>query len=194
MVFTSRLKKIKGVEEAINVALKTKRRLKLSGDIRGSEKEYFYHTIKPLIDKSQGLVKFLHFVNHSMIPYFFASGKLFIFPIQWEEPFGLVMIEAMATGTPVVAFARGSVPEVIKDGETGFIVNPSDDDIRGNFIIKKTGIEGLCEAVEKIYSMPEDQYRKMRKACREHVEKNFTVEKMVDAYEKVYEEIISQRK
>jgi glycosyltransferase involved in cell wall biosynthesis len=194
MVFTSRLKKIKGVEEAINVALKTKRRLKLSGDIRGSEKEYFYHTIKPLIDKSQGLVKFLHFVNRSMIPYFFAGGKLFIFPIQWEEPFGLVMIEAMACGTPVVVFARGSVPEVIKDGETGFIVNPSDDDIRGDFIIKKTGIEGLCEAVERIYSMPEDQYRKMRRACREHVEKNFTVERMVDEYEKVYEEIISQRK
>ena len=193
IVFASRLKKVKGVEEAINVALKTKRILKLSGDIRGSEKEYFYRTIKPLIDKSQGLVKFLHFVNRSMIPYFFAGGKLFIFPIQWEEPFGLVMIESMACGTPVVAFARGSVPEVIKDGETGFIVNPSNDDIRGDFIIKKTGIEGLCEAVERIYSMPEEQYRKMRKACREHVEKNFTVEKMVDEYEKIYKEILNKK-
>ena len=59
------------------------------------------------------------------------------------------MIEAMACGTPVIAFAKGSVPEVVKDGVTGFIVNASDDDIRGDWIIKKTGIEGLCEAVEK---------------------------------------------
>lgn len=103
------------------------------------------------------------------------------------------MIESMACGTPVVAFARGSVPEIIKDGETGFIVNPSDDDIRGNWIIKKTGIEGLCEAVERIYSMPEKQYLEMRKACRAHVEKHFTVERMVDEYEKVYEEILAKK-
>ncbi|MGB9609295.1 MAG: glycosyltransferase [Minisyncoccia bacterium] len=194
MVFTSRLKKVKGVEEAINIAIKTQRKLTLSGDIRGSEKEYFYHIIEPLIEKSQGLVKFLHFVNHSMITYFFSQGKLFLFPIQWEEAFGLVFIESMAAGTPVATFARGSAPEVIKDGETGFLVNPSDDDIRGNWIIKKTGIEGLCEAVERIYSMPEEQYRQMRRACRAHVEKNFTVERMVDEYEKVYEQILSSRK
>jgi len=103
------------------------------------------------------------------------------------------MIEAMACGTPVVAYARGSVPEVIKDGETGFIVNSSEEDKRGDWIVKKTGIEGLCEAVEKIYAMPKNQYIEMRKNCRKHVENNFTVEKMVNNYEKVYREIIDKQ-
>lgn len=70
----------------------------------------------------------------------------------------------MACGVPVVAYARGSIPEIIKDGETGFLVNPSDNDIRGEFLIKKTGIQGLKETVEKIYSMSEDEYITMRKA------------------------------
>ena len=103
------------------------------------------------------------------------------------------MAESMACGTPVIAFARGSVPEVIKDGETGFIVNPSNTDIRGDFIIKKTGFEGLCEAVEKIYSTPDKEYKKMRLNCRAHVEKNFAMERMVDNYEKVYQEIIKKK-
>ena len=98
----------------------------------------------------------------------------------------------MACGTPVVAFARGSVPEIVKDGVTGFIVNSSDKDIRGDWIIKKTGVEGLEEAINKIYSMSPDEYKNMRLNCRAHVEKNFTVGKMVDTYEKVYQEIIEK--
>jgi len=189
MVMAGRFKKEKGFEEAIAVSERMQKKLLLSGDIRISQKEYFNNMILPLIEKSNNLVHFLEFVNHSMIDAFFRKGKLFLFPIRWEEPFGLVMIESMATGTPVVAYARGSVPEIIKDGETGFIVNPSDDDVRGSWIVKKTGIEGLCEAVEKIYSMPESEYKQMRKNCREHVEKNFTVEKMVDNYEKMYQSL-----
>ena len=191
MVIASRFKRIKGIEFAIKVARITAKKLLIAGEVRVSENEYFYNTIQPLIEENSSLVHLLNFMNHSMIDGFFRKGKLFLFPIQWEEPFGLVMIESMATGTPVVAFARGSVPEVIKDGETGFIVNSSPDDIRGNWIIKKTGIEGLSEAVEHIYSMPEEKYRTMRRACRAHVEKNFTVERMVDEYEKVYRKILS---
>lgn len=101
-----------------------------------------------------------------------------------------MFIEAMATGSPVVTFARGSAPEIIVDGETGFLVNQSDEYIRGNWIIKKTGVEGLCEAVNKIYSMPDDQYRKMRQAARRRVEENFTVEKMVEGYENVYIKVL----
>jgi glycosyltransferase involved in cell wall biosynthesis len=138
-------------------------------------------------------VHFLEFTNHALINSFLGSGKLFIFPTRWEEPFGLVLVEAMACGTLVVTFACGSVPEVIKDGETGFIVNSSEEDKRGDWIVKKTGIEGLCEAVERIYSMPEEQYRQMRRACQAHVENNFTVEKMVDEYEKIHKQILEKR-
>lgn len=121
----------------------------------------------------------------------YQTSKLFLFPLQWEEPFGLVLIESMACGTPVVAYARGSIPEIIKDGETGFIVNPSDSDIRGDWIIKKTGIEGLCEAVERIYSMTEKEYQKMRQNCRDLVEKSFSATKMAGGYIKVYEKLVT---
>lgn len=131
--------------------------------------------------------------RRALIPHY-QTSRLLLFPSLLEESFGLVMIEAMACGTPVVAFAKGAVPEVIKDGETGFIINSSDDDIRGNWIIKKTGNEGLYEAVKKIYSMPDQEYKKMRQNCRAHVEKNFTVERMAKEYLKVYQKILAQKK
>ena len=191
MLFVGRLVPEKGIKQIISIAKKFQKKTYLLGT--GLEESDFWNIdVKLNIDNK--LIYQIGFLPQEELTKYYQNSKLFLFPIQWEEPFGLVMIESMACGTPIVAFARGSVPEVIKDGETGFIVNPSDDDIRGDFIIKKTGIEGLCDAVEKIYSMPEDQYRKMRRACREHVEKNFTVEKMVDAYEKVYEEILSIKK
>ena len=92
----------------------------------------------------------------------------------------------MACGTPVVAYARGSVPEIVKDGETGFLVNPSEADIRGDWVIKKTGIDGLCEAIEKIYSMSEKEYQKMRLNCRSLVEKSFSASRMAEKYLKIY--------
>lgn len=190
-MFCGRIHPTKGVGLAIEAAMKLKKKLLLVGSIGYSHMDYFNNEIKPYINGDVSLVE--NISEKTSIAKLYGSSKLFIFPIQYEEPFGLVMIEAMATGTPVVAFARGSVPEVVKDGETGFIVNPSDDDIRGDWVIKKTGLEGLCEAVEKIYTMPEDQYRAMRRACRTHVEANFTVERMVDGYEKVYQEVLSKK-
>ena len=119
----------------------------------------------------------------------YGKASYFLYPIVWEEPFGLVFLEAMASGTPVIAFAKGAVPEIIKDGETGFIVNPLDNDIRGDWIIKKTGIEGLAQAIEKISSMSDTEYRQMRQNCRKHVEENFIVEKMANEYVEVYKKI-----
>jgi len=95
-------------------------------------------------------------------------------PIHWEEPFGLVMVEAMACGTPVIAYNRGSVPEIIEDGKNGFIVKEND-------------IDGMVKAVGKIDTID-------RKYCRESVEKRFSIEKMVNGYEKVYKKVIDEYK
>ena len=97
------------------------------------------------------------------------------------------MAESMACGTPVVAFNHGSVSEVIRDGVTGFIVYPDLGNYpnKGSFIIKKTGIEGLVEAVKNIDKID-------RNACRKHIEDNFTVKKMVDGYERVYNQLINK--
>jgi len=191
----SRVSPHKGILDAIEVSNKTKKKLIFTASISLNSEEdrkYYQQFVEPKISLSNAIP--IPELDLQKKVYYFQRAKLFLFPIHWEEPFGLVTIESMACGTPVVAFARGSVPEIVRDGETGFIVNSSNDDIRGNWIIEKTGIEGLCEAVERIYAMPEDQYRQMRRACRAHVEKNFTVETMVDNYEKVYLEILSRKK
>jgi len=180
------------LEDAIEVAHRLRRKLVIGARVdKESESNFNYYKTQIEHKLQQTPV-----VNHGEMTSekrneLIASSRCFIFPIKWEEPFGLVMIESMASGTPVIAYARGSTPEVIKDGETGFLVNSSEEDIRGDWIIKKTAIEGLCEAVEKIYAMPEEEYKAMRRNCRAHVEKNFTVERMVDEYETVYQQIIA---
>ena len=192
--FLGRADKIKGIDIALEVAIKLGRQIKLSGTLPSSDKKVFFQNEIEFKLKNNKVAQYIGPILNVKDKFdFLSKSKALLFPIQWEEPFGLVIIETMACGTPVVAFARGSVPEVIKDGETGFIVNSSDDDKRGDWIVKKTGLDGLCEAVEKIYSMPEEQYRQMRRNCRAHVEKNFTVERMVDEYEKVYQEILSKK-
>lgn len=189
MIFAGRYIMEKGVDIALKVALKLKIPLKLASSNLYHETTYYKQSIKPHLRPD--LISEIYFSDSKSKNQFYQNAKLLLFPIQWEEPFGLVIIESMASGTPVIAFAKGAVPEVIKDGETGFIVNSSDDDIRGEWIIKKTGIEGLCEAIEKIYSMPEEEYKQMRQNSRKHVEENFTVERMVDEYEKVYKKIVA---
>ncbi|MDH7476359.1 MAG: glycosyltransferase [Microgenomates group bacterium] len=194
LIHFGRILEDKGSDLAVKVALETGNTLRIAtSNIRANRSAKFYdQTIAPFIDGKKIILEG-YYTGEAKSNYI-KKAKAFLFPLKWEEPFGLVMIESMACGTPVVAFARGSVPEVIKDGETGFIVNFSETDIRGDWIVKKTGFEGLCEAVERIYSMPEEQYRQMRRACRAHVEKNFTVERMADEYEKVYQQIINLKK
>ncbi len=193
IVWLGRISKTKGLENIIETVNRVKKPLKIAAFVDKGEQEYFDTVIKPLLENP--LINHIGEIKDDAAKAeLLASGRLFLFPINWDEPFGIVLIEAMATGTPVVAYAKGSVPEVVKDGETGFLVNPSDEDILGDWIVKKTGIEGLCEAVEKIYSLPEDKYQEMRLACRAHVEKNFTVETMVDKYEKVYEQVREKNK
>lgn len=195
MSWIGRIVPEKGLEDAIELSLELQKKLVIGGRVDDENKsnlQYFKANIEHKL--ASPLITHFGEIESAKRDEIFAQSKCFLFPIRWEEPFGLVMIEAMASGTPVVAYARGSVPEVIKDGETGFIVNSSDNDIRGDFIIKKTGREGLKEAIKKIYSMSEIEYKKMRRACRTHIENNFTVERMVDDYEKLYQEIIEKNK
>lgn len=170
----------KGLEDTIDVV----KQLDLQAELfilSKKEHESYSQTIFKRLNQTEikRNVKFhintprLNLIKH------FQKSRLFLFPIKWEEPFGLVMIEAMACGTPVVAYAKGSVTEIIEDGKTGFIIN------------QKKGINGLKEAVKKIYSMPEKEYLKMRRKCRERVEKYYTLKKMADNYEDVYKTIVS---
>ena len=192
LIFAGRLRQSKGVKEAILVSQKTNRKIIITGAPSSTDIDYFNQEIIPLITDNP-LVNYITHTKREFISSFYKFGKVTVFPIQWDEPFGLVMTESMACGTPVAAFCRGSVPEILKDGVTGFIVNPSDDDIRGDWIIKKTGIEGLCEAIERIYALSEKEYTQMRHNCRTHVEKNFTIKYMVDQYEALYKQILEKK-
>lgn len=185
----------KGMDIFLNVIKRVKKRAKLFPIIKDEYIEWLRNEVIKKKNSINQITKIqIDFdINRYDLIHHYQNSKLFLFPVQQEEAFGLVLIESMACGTPIVAFARGSVPEIVKDGETGFIINESENDIRGDWIIKKTGVEGLCEAVNRIYSMPQEQYQEMRKACRDHVEKNFTVKRMIDDYESVYKEVLEKR-
>ena len=187
IIWLGRFSPVKGTDVVIKIANQMHKPALLAAN--PSQNDYYTKVIVPALKRSK-YAKFIGPVGGSKKSNVLGDARLFLNPIDWEEQFGLVVPEANACGTPVVAYARGAMPELIKDGITGFLVNPSAGDKRGNWIVKKSGIEGMVEAVKKIYDMPESEYRAMRKACREHVEKNFTVEKMVSGYEEVYKKVI----
>lgn len=180
----------KGIDDFLEVIKRTGRKGKLF-PLRKPEYSDWLNSVIDRYSAELEKVTIEHDKERMGLVKYYQEAKIFAFPIKWEEPFGLVLIEAMSCGTPIVAFAKGSVPEIVEDGKTGFIVNPSGNDIRGDFIIKKTGIEGFCEAINKIYSMSEDEYRKMRENCRLHIERNFSSEKMAGKYEDLYKKITS---
>jgi len=164
LIWVGKICKIKGTAEAIRVAKKTGKKLLLIGKI--FEKEYFMNKIKPHIDGKK--ILYLGEMNRYKAANYVKNAIALLNPINWSEPFGLVMIESMACGTPVIAFNRGSVPELIVDGKTGFIVN---------------NVNQMAKAVKKVDKIN-------RTDCRDHVEKKFNVEKMVDEYIEVYKQIL----
>jgi glycosyltransferase involved in cell wall biosynthesis len=188
MSFLARVNKEKNPVGAAKVAQLTKHPLHIAAKVDYLTDPY-YIELTHLIDNKY--VFFEGEISPKEKSEFLSNSACLFVPIEWEEPFGLMFIEAMASGTPVITYARGSAPEIVKDGETGFLVNHSDADIRGNFTVKKTGLQGLCEAVNLLYSMPKEKYLQMRKAARKRVEDHFTVEKMVAGYERVYSTILS---
>lgn len=195
LLAVGRIRKEKGFTDAITVAKQLEVTLVISGEYFPQYPDiaaYWESQVKPHIDGER--VIYRGPMPRSDVIDLYKKATALLFPIHWEEPFGLVMIEAMACGTPVVAYNRGSVSEIVKDGLTGFIVDPPEEyektqdsgrktqDV-GRWIIKKRGIEGLVEAVKRIGEID-------RAACRAHVEENFTVEKMVAGYEKAYQKVL----
>ncbi len=162
---------------AIRVAKKLGMKLILAGKIRDA---LYYKELEKDIDGEN--IKWVGEIGFPEKLSLYQNAKAFLFPILWEEPFGLVMIESMACGTPVVAYGNGAIPEVLVDGKTGFVIKDNSQQITVDK--KQKGEEGLVEAVETIRSLPPDKYKKMREDCRAHVLENFTVKKMVGDYEK----------
>jgi len=157
----------KGAHIAARVSKKANVKLKLAGSCSGC-KDYFREKVKPYLKK--GKIEYMGAVNPKERNMLLGGAKAILVPLQWEEPFGLVMIEAMACGTPVIGFDRAAVPEVVIDKKTGFVVKDEKD---------------MARAIKKIGEIK-------REDCRNHVEKYFTVQKMADEYEKVYEKAINK--
>ena len=187
LLYAGRYMPEKGVEDAIRTANDTKTLLVMAGSKEYKEIVYYINTIKPYLGSPY--VKEVGFMDNKHKNGLYGGAKALLFPIRWAEPFGMVMIEAMACGTPVIAYNNGSVAEVIKDGVTGFIIEEDKGDTgnQGNWAIKKKGVEGLAEAVGRIGEID-------RRTCRKHVEENFTVERMVQGYEEVYKKVIDSKK
>lgn len=188
-LWLSRVSPAKGVKDALIAAKAAGVYLTVSGVVSSdAAKSFFEKEIQPLFDDKR---QFVGPSEHHEKIELYKNSKAFIFPTNWEEPFGLVMIEAMACGTPVIAYAKGAVSEVVKDGETGYIVNSSENDRRGDFIIKKCGVEGLVEAINRINSLSVQDYTTMRRNARRRVEELFSAQKMIKGYETIYQRLAS---
>jgi glycosyltransferase involved in cell wall biosynthesis len=166
--FLGRMSPEKGPVQAIKIARMAGVKLKMAAKVDAVDLEYFKKEVEPLIDGKQ--IEFIGEIGPAEKSDFLKNSIGLIAPIQWEEPFGLFFVEAMACGAPVIACRRGSVPEIVKDKKTGFIIDT---------------IEEGAEAVKNIDKIS-------RTACRKHVEENFTIEKMVDGYEKIYKKILKK--
>lgn len=187
-VYLGRITEEKGLDIAISAIKATGNKLVIAGKPFGNQdQKYFDKKISPFIDNKK--IKYIGEVDEKQRQGLLSRAWGLINPIQWEEPFGLVVTEAMASGTPIITFAIGSMPEIVQDGRTGFVVKIKSNEEK-NQIIKQTGPKGIIEAVDKLSKMPKNEYKNMRRYCRAHVEKNFTVEKMVSGYEKVYQKVL----
>jgi glycosyltransferase involved in cell wall biosynthesis len=168
LLFLGRMSPDKGAHRAVAVAMELGVPLKIAGKCREpKEIEYFSQFVEPHLGPAHG-IEFLGEVNHGQKVELLQDAKVTLFPIEWEEPFGLVMIESMACGTPVIATRWGAVPEVIEHGRTGFIVDHYRD---------------MAAAVEKI-----DEIDPLE--CRRYVEERFAPERMVADYLRAYRAVI----
>lgn len=169
LAFLGRFSPEKGPQHAIAIAKQSGMRLKMAGKVDIVDKKFFDQEIAHHIDGKQ--IEFLGEVNHQEKSELLANAAATLFPITWREPFGLVMIESMACGTPIVGMRMGSVPEVIAHGESGMV----------------------CDSYEEMAQVIGQVLELDRSKCREHVQNKFSVTQMVNGYEAIYEKIVKDR-
>jgi glycosyltransferase involved in cell wall biosynthesis len=168
LAFLGRTSPEKGLDQAIAIARRAGIELKIAAKVDRADQAYFDAVIKPLL-KEPG-IEFVGEIGHSEKSGFLGGAMALLCPIQWPEPFGLVIIEAMACGTPVIAYPRGSVPELVEDGVSGFIV------------------DNAQEAVQAVLAAP----ALSRKRCREYFERRFSASRMCADYLDVYERFLER--
>jgi len=167
LAFLGRVALEKRLDRAIEVARAVGMPLRVAAKIDPADRAYYEHAIRPLLDHD--LVEFIGEIDEQAKDDFLGNAYAYLFPIDWPEPFGITMIEAMATGTPVIAMDCGSVPEVVVDGVTGFICRDVGEMIR---------------AVDRI---PEIS----RQACRDHVARHFSRAVMASRYLQAYQRVVA---
>jgi glycosyltransferase involved in cell wall biosynthesis len=169
LAFLGRVSPEKGLDRAIRIAIGAGIPLKIAAKIDRTDQEYFDAKIKPLLQNSG--VEFIGEIGNSEKSEFLGNAAALLFPIEWPEPFGIVMIEAMACGTPVIAYPYGSVPEVNIDGVSGFLAGD---------------VAAAVAAVHRVHEID-------RRACREHFELNFSDDRMAKDYLNIYQQLIHQK-
>ncbi|TGP45977.1 glycosyltransferase family 4 protein [bacterium M00.F.Ca.ET.228.01.1.1] len=169
LLFLGRLMPGKRPDLAVEIAKRAGLPLKMAGKVHPGEREYFAQQIEPLLERSRDFTDYLGEVGGTLRKELIANARALLFPVEWAEPFGMVMIEAMACGTPVVAFGRGAVLEVLEHGVSGFIVND---------------VQEAVKAVAQIGTIDRAQ-------CRRAFETRFTAARMADDYLRVYQRLIA---
>lgn len=164
LLFFGRISHDKGTREAIEIAQRANKKLLIAGII--PEPDYYEREVEPHVDGTQ--IKYIGSVGPAERDRILGNALALLHPINFNEPFGYSIVEAMACGTPVIAFSRGSMPEIITHRETGFLVQ---------------NIDEAVAAVREIKTINRAQ-------CRQHVENNFTAERMTEGYVRVYEQIL----
>jgi glycosyltransferase involved in cell wall biosynthesis len=164
LAFLGRISPEKRLDRAIEIARLSGRQLKVAAKIYPEEREYFAKVIEPLLEQSHSFVEFVGEVGGREKDEFLGGAAALLFPIDWAEPFGLVMIESLACGTPVIAWRNGSVPEIVEPGVTGFVVED---------------IEQAVRAVGQIAGLD-------RWTCRNAFEERFDASRMAAGYIEVY--------
>lgn len=167
LAFLGRISPEKGVEQAIEIARRSEVPLRIAAKIDRVDREYFEHSVRHLLDPA--FVEYLGEITDAEKRSFLGDAEALLFPIDWEEPFGVVLIEALACATPVIAFNRGSVPEVVRSGVNGAIVKDVD------------------QAVKAVWNIS----RMSRARCRADFERRFSAQRMAEDYLRLYRALTS---